>query len=240
MKKLNTEIIQISKAPHSSSETIVHSMIEKIISLAISDFFTRNVEKQIPEKCWSYMRGMFDKYIQLEFFAIDRDDLYIDPLLDEKDLFNNKTIGKKLSLIKKIDVADNIRSSELNFLKNDINFQNLPNFPNPIPTGNSAGVNSIDSIERSDSNNFNTENLMVDNNIIVNQINYDSGNNKNLLEKKRSEIGNRNIFYDNKYSSQNNWSLVEQPVSSNLLAIRLLDIYIFRYIFLFIYIKGNN
>jgi hypothetical protein len=210
MKKLNTENFQIGKAPYSSSDTIVHYMIEKIISLAVSKNFTSNVEKQIPEKCWSYMRGIIENYIQLEFMAIDRDDLYIEPTLDEKDLFS-KAAGKKISLIKKFDVNDNIRSSEINFLKNDLNF------PNPIPTGNSAGVNSIDSIERSDSNNFNTENIIVENNI--NQIS-DLGNNKIIVEKNRiSEMENRNIFYDNKYSSQNNWSLIDQPVRNNYMII---------------------
>ena len=93
MKKLNTENFQIGKAPYSSSETIVHCMIEKIISLAVSKNFTGNVEKQIPEKCWSYMRGIIENYIQLEFMAIDRDDLYIEPPLDEKDLLAVKNRG---------------------------------------------------------------------------------------------------------------------------------------------------
>jgi hypothetical protein len=116
MKKLNTENFQIGKAPYSSSETIVHCMIEKIISLAVSKNFTGNVEKQIPEKCWSYMRGIIENYIQPEFMTIDSDDLYIEPTLDEKDLFS-KAAGKKNSLNKKFDVNDNIRSSEINFLK---------------------------------------------------------------------------------------------------------------------------
>ena len=169
MKKISSEVVSYFKGDNSSSEAVVHYMIEKIISLSISKVYNQNIERRIPDKCWDYIRGMIDHYIQLEFLAIDRDDLHMNKPGDKNILNNyiNSVPGAKLSGINSspmnfIDRENKFRPSEDNFIKNELNVGNQ------IHTGNTAGFHSLDSLdEQSDSNNLNdkTGSLTLDNNL---------------------------------------------------------------------------
>lgn len=201
-----------------NSETIASFVIEKLISLAITDAKRNEIEAEIPKKCFSYVTNIINNFIKLEYLPYDRDDRNI--LLPYS---NNKNINKK----KKSDkILGNVICN--NNLNNDENVDNISNsqnnFLNKSLSNNEIieqlhGDSSMDDPVNNDSIIDNNEN---ENNIgskIIKQDVYeendifktnDNGSTFNLEE-------NFGHFFDNKFFGVNDWNICEEPVIITIL-----------------------
>ena len=66
----------IKKQISAESDLIVHSIIEKLISLTISTSLRNRVEKNISNKCFSYMEEFLANKLIIEFLPHDIDDTH--------------------------------------------------------------------------------------------------------------------------------------------------------------------
>ena len=122
-----------------NSEIIVNSIINKIISLSITKSIDIKINKQIPEKCFNFVKEMINNKLSSLFIFYDKDE------------------------------ERNINGKEL-FKSN------------------------------------------------INEINDDNNNNFNKIEISNDESKSflKNHFFSNTYCSENNWDLMDEPISSNL------------------------
>jgi len=183
-----------------NSEEIASFILEKLISLAITEEQRRRTHDQILNKCFSYLTNMFKNYLKLEFLPHDIDDylteknsesLYSNEIQQHNKLknnwmpksnLNNKANGHNLNRIneqnKDEDELNDSDSSQSTIKKqNSKQFQSVP---------------SIDSVKLE--NSFNTQ---IEN------------NNENLLLLSENP---RNIFFDNYIFGVNDWTITEEPV----------------------------
>ena len=108
----------INKYILKESEIIVRSILEKVISLVISNIFKNTIEKNIVNFCISEMRNRIDNIIGLQFIKHDKDDLAKRKIIKNKSqkyLLNNKN---KLLFnneeIQKLNKSQIIQEYELN------------------------------------------------------------------------------------------------------------------------------
>jgi len=56
------------------ADIIVNEIIEKIISFSISTDFRKNIEKNIPDSCFNFLRSAIDSYLNLNFISFDKEE----------------------------------------------------------------------------------------------------------------------------------------------------------------------
>ena len=56
------------------ADIIVNEIIEKIISFSISTDFGKNIEKNIPDSCFNFLRSAIDSYLNLNFISFDKEE----------------------------------------------------------------------------------------------------------------------------------------------------------------------
>lgn len=183
-----------------NSEEMASFIIEKLISLAITEEQRRRTNEIIPNKCFSYLTNMIKNYLKLEFLPYDKDDyileksaesLYSHEINQQNQTKNNwmpisylknKNSTENLSRIKdqynyKNDNEGNDSDSSHSTIKkeNSKNFQSMP---------------SIDSVKLGHSFHKQLENQ-----------------NENLLNENP-----KNFFFDNYIFGVNDWTINEEPV----------------------------
>ena len=80
----------IKKQISAESDLIVHSIIEKLISLTISTSLRNRVEKNISNKCFSYMEEFLANKLIIEFLPHDIDDTHNNKNPNELSMYSNK------------------------------------------------------------------------------------------------------------------------------------------------------
>ena len=115
------------------SDSIVKSIIEKLISLTISKSIKNRIEKEIPNKCFNFIKDIIKHKLELEFLPHDIDDSQNGKNPNELSVLTNKfgvlnnssdkdSENKSNSfIIKKINDNDTINNSSNN---NTIIFNN--------------------------------------------------------------------------------------------------------------------
>jgi len=80
---------------NSESEAVVKYIMEKIISLTISNHHIQTYvgEKQIAEHCFNFYHKIFNDVLQEEYIAYDRDDMELSECESEPIFFDNKYTG---------------------------------------------------------------------------------------------------------------------------------------------------
>ena len=93
------------------SEIIVKAVLEKVISLVISNIFNNTIEKNIVNFCISEMRNRIDNIISLQFIKHDKDDL------DKKIIIKNKSqkyfLNNKNHLLIKNEEIQKLNKSQI-------------------------------------------------------------------------------------------------------------------------------
>ena len=86
-KNMNNPII-IPEIIHNKflndSSTVVHEIIEKIISLVISTNFNEKVEKLITSSCYDFVKDTIDSYISETFISHDKDETSQESFMNTK------------------------------------------------------------------------------------------------------------------------------------------------------------
>ena len=190
-----------------NSEEMASFVIEKIISLAITEEQRRRTDDQIPNKCFSYLTNMIKNYLKLEFLTYERDD-YIKEKTAESSYShdiqqqNNKTNNwMPISNLKNKAKGDNIIYNKKAKEKNK----------NIIEEGAYDSDNSDSShstIKRENSKQFQSmpsiDSVKLENSFHNKQI---ENQNHNLFGENY-----RNIFFDNYFFGVNDWTINEEPV----------------------------
>ena len=74
------------------AEDIAWHMVEKIISLTVSNSFKQKVEKQVYDECYTYLIDTLNTYLNSQFITIDKED----EKKRENDTFPNFEIEEKI------------------------------------------------------------------------------------------------------------------------------------------------
>lgn len=193
------------------SEAVVHNIIEKLISFAITNAYKNEIDEQIPDECWCFMKKMLNNFVKVEFMAIDRDDINFPGVRGDKKQSNDQVgsilgnlIGpKEVSVFNPMDkTITGQRESDFNLKR----FGSLESDDTPkvsakqTPQGNNEEyinfARAEEFIQDQD------EDLKIKEALHIQQI---------PQAPQISQIPPA-IFYDNKFSGFNDWSLIEEPV----------------------------
>ena len=166
-KNINIENTYILK----ESEIIVRTILEKVISLVISNIYKNTIEKNIVNFCISEMRNRIDNIIDLQFIKHDKDDLARKKIIKNKSqkYFLNKTnillFKKEPNEIKKLNKSKIIQEYQLIESLNPYYSHQLENkIVLKILTRKNKDQNSIDIIDN---------NKRINNNIILEEENIE-------------------------------------------------------------------
>lgn len=165
------------------SEQIANFMIEKIISLTLTEVARNETNRQIPKKCFLYMSNMIKSFLKLEFLPHDRDDLYVNTE-KERDipLLLMRSESKSTNEIKIKEIKE-INIKKLKKIVSENNNNNLNNEGKSQKSHNTPNSNSI---------NINTPNNNNNNmNINIQEIEEEKNNEKNL-DSSDSEFHSNN------------------------------------------------
>ena len=142
------------------SDIVAHSIIEKLISLTISESLRNRVEKNISNKCFSYIEEFLSNKLIIEFLPHDIDDSQNCKNPNELSICSNKFGLHNSSQ----DLRDNDNSYIINKNKdinesdnnNNNNNNNISLFSlqNIFYNNNNAGENSWDFVEEPKSNKY--------------------------------------------------------------------------------------
>jgi len=135
------------------SDIIVHSIIEKILSLTISTSLRNRIENEIPEKCFSYIKEFLSNKLLMEFLPHD-----IDDYLNSKNPNDLSVLSNKFGLINSSyqDLKESDNSYIINKSKdfNDYNNNSVFNLDQVLYNNSNKGENSWDIIEEPKSNKY--------------------------------------------------------------------------------------
>ena len=108
----------------SEAEAVSWSMVNKIISLSISNAFKEKVQRRVPKECNTYLIDTLSTYINSQFISIDKED---DKNIENEKLpdFNNEElIEKDNNYTQNIKINDSNNNSKLNLNLENIFFSN--------------------------------------------------------------------------------------------------------------------
>jgi len=188
-----------------NSEQIASFIIEKIISLAITEEQRKKTNNQIPNKCFSYLTEMIKSYLKLEFIAFDVDDYLIEK---GESVFTNENIPNAYNTKSNWLPVSNIKNNNKNYNNNKINkrssqgriknedINESSDSHSTICKDNSKQFQSIPSIDSVKLENSFNKHIENDNEII----NFDKP---------------RNVFFDNYIFGMNDWTINQEPVYLN-------------------------
>ena len=108
----------------SEAEAVSWNMVNKIISLSISNAFKEKVQRRVPKECNTYLIDTLSTYINSQFISIDKED---DKNIENEKLpdFNNEqSIEKDNNTTQNIKINDSNNNTKLNLNLENIFFSN--------------------------------------------------------------------------------------------------------------------
>jgi len=191
--------IQRNREFNVNSETVVSFMIEKMISLAITDSLRNEIDAKIPTKCFTYITDMVNNYIKIEYLPYDRDDKYILIPNKKKAIKNFLNSNKNLNNLNNMNIVINNNNIE--------NEQNISNSQNNF-LNKSISNNEIINNINVDSSLEEEENKKIINEVsIENEFLRTNDNQSNI--NLEDNIG---YFFDNNFFGINDWTICDEPV----------------------------
>jgi hypothetical protein len=216
-------LIATNREYFNHSEAIAKFMIEKLISLTITEVNKRQIEQKIPDHSFEFMMNIINNYIKLEFMAYEKEDTNLpkndvklsihNSRLEEKDTSNlsnnaNNIYGTKRerkSSQKDATIRELILPSS-----NLLTYHPSPAIgPNQSPTI----LNNLNS--NNNYNPYNSLDSIKDFNNLQNTLNQPGGTyeivNNSTINNQGAGFFNA-IFFDNRVIHHNDWSVIDQPV----------------------------
>ncbi len=135
----------------SNSEQVVKFIIEKLISLAISEDFVQNLSAKIPDECYQFTKATLNTYINSQYIAYDRDETKPKQkdLIEDESAFNIDDNNSESHPIIKPETSNalntlNMSSRSSHFDLNAIFFNNSYRGDNVWDIVDEPGSNEID------------------------------------------------------------------------------------------------
>ena len=135
----------------SNSEQVVKFIIEKLISLAISEEFVQNLSAKIPDECYQFTKATLNTYINSQYIAYDRDEAKPKQkdLIEDESAFNIDDNNSESHPIIKPETSNalntlNMSSRSSHFDLNAIFFNNSYRGDNVWDIVDEPGSNEID------------------------------------------------------------------------------------------------
>ena len=135
----------------SNSEQVVKFIIEKLISLAISEDFVQNLSAKIPDECYQFTKATLNTYINSQYIAYDRDEAKPKQkdLIEDESAFNIDDNNSESHPIIKPETSNalntlNMSSRSSHFDLNAIFFNNSYRGDNVWDIVDEPGSNEID------------------------------------------------------------------------------------------------
>ena len=149
---LSTPPTNINNKFTSNSDVIAEAIIEKIISLSISASIKNRVEKEIPAKCFNYLKDFFSEKLKLEFLPHDSDDIQNNKNPNEISIHSDKFIP--LNTSKDIEEKNKLKGYIMNQSQNLNDNDSLFNLEQIYFNNNLYGENNWDIINEPKSNRY--------------------------------------------------------------------------------------
>ena len=133
----------------SESDIIANSIINKIISLVISNSLRNHIEKEISNKCFSYIKEFLSNKLLIEFLPHDEDDIkkYKNP--NELSMYSNKFFSNNSSFQEKEE-----KNYIINKSKEEIDNYSIFNIEQVLYNNHLKGENDWDIIDEPKSNKY--------------------------------------------------------------------------------------
>ena len=177
-----------------SSEQIASAIFDKLISLTLTEVSRREINRNIPKKCFFYMRNMIKNFLKLEFLPHDRDDLYI----NNQDLLSIRPDSKSTNEINKLKniISQGSKNSiiaEIKENKSDTNSysKQLNSSASPTDEEGSGSIIGKNCIQSDD----------------LDKLDFLENEDRMLINKKQEEI-----YMDNYIYGFNDWTIMDEPV----------------------------
>lgn len=188
-----------------NSEEIASFVIEKLISLVITEEQRRRTNDEIPNKCFSYLTDMVKNYLRLEFLPYDRDDYFNEKTAES--LYSNdiqqqgKTRSNWMPISNLKTKANGYNNKNQNKLKEQN--QNI----NEEEDDDLSNDSSHSTIKRENSKQFQSMPS-------IDSVKLDNSFNKQIENQNDNHVNNqqRNIFFDNFIFGVNDWTINDEPV----------------------------
>ena len=202
------------------ADIIVNELIEKIISYSISTTFNNNIERNIPQSCFDFLRNIIDSYLNLNFISHDKEETNStnSSIISEQ---NGINIFQGIDPILKVDNKENKKINNLSSTE--------PSFEEPLFFKNySHGDNNWDLMDEPSSNKYDRyATTLVKFKEIEKEKNRYNKNDKEILEEidEENENASGNDINNNKNVNTNeNKEIREKTENTRKKTIRISNI----------------
>ncbi len=201
------------------AECVVHSIVEKLISLSITDSYNNYINAKIPEECWDFSKKIINNYLSLEYLTVDRDDIY-----NPSDISKNDKVSEYNDIDKQSQSTNTDRKKIIEFMsplkkpedfispvKKPLDYTNKISNLNFEPNIDPNIDQNFDSLNNESNNNASNQQeqlTIIDNN--SHSVNPDMMGDDYL--QSDFQMG-RQLFFNNYYRARNNWMVVDEPVN---------------------------
>ena len=179
------------------SESHIHFIIEKIISLAITQSNHKKIINELPHYCFNKLKESIGSFTEIQFIGYDRDDVtYKDKEHNNQSVNNNSRIEivckEKNENEETITNAHDKRNQQLSLSSHHEQEKNdsLQEFNNDL--GMIIPKNTI---------------THIDDRLFNNPLSINNNNNTNI---------NNVLFYNVSFDGSNDWNIVPQPLSVDI------------------------
>jgi len=203
--KNETNVPSRMKGSNLDSETIVSYIIDKVLSLALTQALRNEIDENIPKKCFSYLTNMINTYIKEEYLPYDRDDRYISNQF-QKHKINKHFLNSNSKLNNNSDKNNNNNNHNINGIENDS--KNIKKTQSNI-SNKSCSIIDINTLEEDSSLEERENNNILNQELIENEFLGTNDNNNNSNFNFDENFG---YFFDNKFYGVNDWTICEEPV----------------------------
>ena len=181
------------------SESHIHFIIEKIISLAITQSNYNKIINELPHYCFNKLKESIGSFTEIQFIGYDRDDVIYK---DKEQEHNNQSVNSRIEILCK----EKNENEETIAIAHDKRNQQL-------------SLSSQHEQEKNDSlQEFNNDlNMIIPKNTITHiddrlfnnplSINNNNNNNTNI---------NNVLFYNVSFDGSNDWNIIPQPLSVDI------------------------
>lgn len=209
---IDREMIVSNQEFSNHSESIAKHILEKVISLTITEAQRREIFQKTPNHCYAFLMSIINNYIKMEFVAHERDDMHFTTSNARSSMFGSnelKDLSKDDRTYSNKDLKDN---TPIIFPPSNILNLNLieRNASNDMINHNAYNYISVDSKDAMGKSNDESQSVKS-NTKSNNNLNFNNEIEKNNIN--HSNMKGQFIFYDNKFFGINDWNFIDEPVS---------------------------
>ena len=180
------------------SESHIHFIIEKIISLAVTQSNHKKIINQLPHYCFNKLKESIGSFTEIQFIGYDRDDVVYKPTHNNEEQEHNKSINNS-----RIEIVCKEKKENEDTITN-----NKMNHPSSLSSQHEPERKQMsDSFQE-----FNNDLGMIIPKNTITHIDDHLFNNPFSINNHNNNV----LFYNVSFDGCNDWNIVPQPLSVDI------------------------